>query len=169
MYLILLEPMIIKLASVCNKQTRHVLKANNYPNNQPIIKFRQHLKKKTIWNCLPVLIYTYMIEMCGSWINQTLNSDLDVWYFVWALFHHHELLQDLRSWRSSLGWNKAQTKYHTSKSELSVWFTQLSHISISLLDLHQNLSFQLNKRKLLLNVLKFLSWGGSLFGWAVWC
>ena len=29
-----------------------------------------------------------------SWINQTLNLHLDVWYFVWALFHLYELLQD---------------------------------------------------------------------------
>ena len=36
-----------------------------------------------------------------SWINQTLNSDLDMLY-------------------------KAQTKYHTSKSEINVWFIQFS-------------------------------------------
>ena len=54
-----------------------------------------------------------------SWINQTLISDIDVWYFVRALFH-------LQPWRSSWRWNKVQAKYHTSKSELSVWFIQFS-------------------------------------------
>ena len=44
-----------------------------------------------------------------------LNSDLDEWYFVWS-----------QSWRSSWRWNKAWMKYHISKSELSVWFIQLS-------------------------------------------
>ena len=38
-----------------------------------------------------------------SWINQTLNSNLDLWYFVRALFHLHELLQDLKFFLSSGG------------------------------------------------------------------
>ena len=42
-----------------------------------------------------------MIEICGKLDEFTLNSDLDVWYFLWALY-------------------KAQMKYHPSKSELSV-------------------------------------------------
>ena len=46
------------------------------------------------------------------------------------------------SWRSSWIWNKAPTKYHTSKSELSAWSIKLStyfyHIHILILSFHQH-------------------------------
>ena len=47
-----------------------------------------------------------------SWINQTLNSDLDVIFCLRFISSSlEEVLEDE---------NQAQTKYHTSKSELSV-------------------------------------------------
>ena len=30
-----------------------------------------------------------------SRINQTLNTNLDVWYFVWALLHLHKVLEEV--------------------------------------------------------------------------
>ena len=33
-----------------------------------------------------IYIYIYMMKYVVHWINQTRNSDLDLWYFVWLLF-----------------------------------------------------------------------------------
>ena len=64
-------------------------------------------------------------------MNQTLNADLDVWYFI----HLQE------SW-SLRRWNKTRTKYHTSKSKLRVWCIQLSSYFYHTVRFTTNLSFQ---------------------------
>ena len=48
-----------------------------------------------------------------SWINQTLNSDLDVWYFVRALFHLLQQTETIKNLTNITKWTNNETTSHT--------------------------------------------------------
>ena len=58
------------------------------------------------------------------------------------MFLNEKIRKQSLSWRSLWRWNKPRTKYHTSKSELSVWFIQLSTYFYHTVRFTTNQSFQ---------------------------